>query len=387
MGEKIGIKFIAPDAEMKDDLNISPELQKRKGDRLHELKQLRVQKRTRPDFIHVVRRAPLYKSWISTAPYVSNRGGKFAYFDSAGSGATVYWMDRQFYLPNSDLTGYQMTEHRLMAEGISGDIELWNGIPMGDHGGCMLSLIGGSRHGVIPLNSERGDGARLTIVRIYPVVSSFLSGIGAIITELELRTERDEQVSTYTIIGTALSVPQSRFGPMLQLETAALFRRLANQYQAVVVVSSGMMNDRPANENEWPATLAQHPDIPIIVASGVHYYRNSAPPSPFLTLNAPSVGICRHINNDVHISGLSPAVAITTALATDMLTRPKVREKLFIDNPALAPDEEKILALRPVSAKIRDYLDSLAFDHGSTGFRSVWNGLDPEEPDINRYSA
>lgn len=337
--------------------------------------------------MHVELQAPLYKTWISTAPYVSNRDEKFAYFDSAGSGATVYWIDRQFYLPNSDLTGYLMAEHRLVAEGISLENDEWDRIPIGDHGGCMLSLIGGSQHGIIPLNSERGDGARLKIVKTNPVVSSFLSGVGAIITELELRTERNEQVNTYTVIGTALSVPQSRFGPMLQLEAAVLFKILTNQYQAVVVVSSGIANNRPANENVWPATIAQYPDIPIIVASGVHYYYGSVRRSSFLTLNAPSLGICRHINNDAIINGLSPAVAITTALATDMLTRPKVRDKLFINNPTLAPDEEKLLALRPVSAKIRDYLDSLAYDHGSTGYRSLWNGLDPDVTDINRYSA
>lgn len=122
-----------------------------------------------------------------------------------------------------------MAEHRLVAEGISREKDEWDRIPIGDHGGCMLSLIGGSRHGVIPLNSERGDGARLKIVKTNPVVSSFLSGIGAIITELELRSERNEQVSTYTIIVTALSVPQSRFGLMLQLEAAVLFKILTNQ--------------------------------------------------------------------------------------------------------------------------------------------------------------
>lgn len=387
MGEKIGIKFIAPDAEMEDDMNISPGVQKRHEDKLHAHKKSRVQKRVKTDFIHVSLGAPLYKSWISTAPYVPNYGERYAYFDSAGSGATVYWIDRQFYLPNPDLRGYLMAEHRLMAEGISPENELWNMIPMGDHGGCMLSLIGGSQHGVMPFNYDRGDGARLKIVRIYPVVSSFLSGIGAIITDLELRTERNERVSSYTVIGTALSVPQSRFGSMLQLEAAVLFKILTDQYQAVVVVSSGMMNDRPRSENVWPATIAQHPDIPIIIVSGVHYYDGSARHYPFLSLNAPSLGICKHINDDVRIGGLSPAVAITTALATDMLTRPKVRDKLFIDNPALAPDEEKHLASRPVSAKIRDYLDSLAFDHGSSGLRSVWNGINPQETDINQYSA
>lgn len=160
-----------------------------------------------------------------------------------------------------------MAEHRLVAEGISREKDEWDRIPIGDHGGCML------RHGVIPLNSERGDGARLKIVKTNPVVSSFLSGIGAIITELELRSERNEQVSTYTIIGTALSVPQSRFGLMLQLEAAVLFKILTNQYQAVVVVSSGIINNRPTNENVWPAIIAQYPDIPLIVASGVHYYQ------------------------------------------------------------------------------------------------------------------
>lgn len=91
--------------------------------------------------------------------------------------------------------------------------------------------------------------------------------------------------------------------------------------------------------------------------------------------------------NGAHIEGVSPSVAIVTALAADMLTRPKVRAKLFIDNPALAPDEQRLEALRPVSAKIRDYLDSLAYDRWSLGLRGVWNGLDPEITDINQYTA
>lgn len=78
MGSKIGIKFIAPDAEMEDDMTISQGVQKRQGERLFAHKQLRVQKRVRPDFIHVELQAPLHKAWISTAPYVSNRGAKFA---------------------------------------------------------------------------------------------------------------------------------------------------------------------------------------------------------------------------------------------------------------------------------------------------------------------
>ena len=93
------------------------------------------------------------------------------------------------------------------------------------------------------------------------------------------------------------------------------------------------------------------------------------------------------------IRGYSPAVDTITALAADMLTRPKVRAKLFVDNPALAPDEQKPTALLPVSAKIRDYIDSKAFDRVSYGgqptprVRSVWTGLDPDVEDINKYRA
>lgn len=387
MGENIGIKFIEPDAEMEDDMEISSGVQKRRLDKLHVHRQPRVQKRVEPDFIHVVRYAPLHLSYLSTAPNRHNQYEKYAYFDSAGVGTTVYWIDSQFYMPNPDLTDYEMAANRLMAEGISPSSEEWTGTR--DHGGCMLSIIGGTAHGVIPSNPTREDRPRLKIVRVDLTISSFFSGIEAIITQLELRTEGNERVSTYTVIGTALAIPQSRLGRMLQLEAAVLFKLLTTQYQAIVVVSSGTRNHVPAPENFWPATIAGYPDIPIIVVSGAHYYLSSPLPSagPYITLNAPSFAVCKHINNDARIDGASPAVAILTALAADMLTRPKVRAKLFIDNPALAPDEQKLMALQPVSAKIRDYLDSLAFDHGNLGLRGVWNGLDPDNEDINQYSA
>lgn len=130
---------------------------------------------------------------------------------------------------------------------------------------------------------------------------------------------------------------------------------MTNDLQAIVVVSAGNIDD-PDPQNLWPATISQHPDIPIIVASGVYFpfYLGRARESPYLTLNAPEFDTCKHINVGGIIRGYSPAVATTTALAADMLTQPKVRAKLFVDNPALAPDEQKPTALLPVSAKIRD---------------------------------
>lgn len=72
---------------------------------------------------------------------------------------------------------------------------------------------------------------------------------------------------------------------MLQLGVAVLFKILTDQYREVVVVSSGIKNNRPAIENVWHATIAQYPDIPIILASGVHYYHGLVRRTPLVTLN------------------------------------------------------------------------------------------------------
>lgn len=203
------------------------------------------------------------------------------------------------------------------------------------------------------------------------------------------------------MIGSALTVPESRFGRFLQVEAAALFKMLTNTFQAVVVVSAGAADHRQSN-SIWPAAITlQYPDIPLIIAKGANSHgfsgRGFGAQDPFPILRAPDFGSCQYLDAERTISGSEPAIAIITGLATDMLTRPKVRTKLFIDNPALAPDEQKLLALRPVSAKIRDYLDSKPFDQ-MDGYRDigqpmnaevriVWNGLDPDNPDIGSYEA
>ena len=403
MGEKIGIKFIAPDAEMKGDLESSPKVQKRQSEKSFENRQSRVQKRSRPDFIHV--REETFETaslaFLSTPPDRENVELRFAWFDSVGSGATVYWIDHQFYLLNPELETYNMAANRLMAEDVSPQGEEWTSTQHGDHGGCMLSMIGGPRLGIMPQQIERGSWPQLKIVKVKPLVSSFLSGIGAIINELELRIERNERVHTYTVIGSSLTVPESRFGPFLQAEAAILFKMLTNTFQAVVVVSAG-----PADElqsiNIWPAAISrQYPDIPIITAKGASVFgpsnRGFGAQDPFPILRAVSVGRCKYFNADRNVYGSEPAIAYITGLATDMLTRPKVRAKLFIDNPAQAPNEQNLQAPSLVSAKIRDYLDLKSYDRMdgyrdvdqpmNAELRAVWNGLDPENPDINSYEA
>lgn len=82
-------------------------------------------------------------------------------------------------------------------------------------------------------NVDRSDGLQLKMVKVDRPISSFFSGIQAIITELELRTERNERVSTWTVIGTHLMMQGRQLGRMLQLEAAVLFQILTIQYQTV----------------------------------------------------------------------------------------------------------------------------------------------------------
>lgn len=147
MDENIGIKLIEPDVEMDDVMEIPSEKpSKRQSNKIHVRRQLRVRENVnRPDFIVVNRGAPEYKALVSTPPNHNNLNRDFAYFSSAGDGATIYWIDRQFDMFNPDLRQYRMTENRLMAEGVSQE---W-ARPTRDHGGCMLSIIGGFEHGLL----------------------------------------------------------------------------------------------------------------------------------------------------------------------------------------------------------------------------------------------
>lgn len=132
-------------------------------------------------------------------------------------------------MPNSDLKGHQIAEHPLVAKGVFSKDDQWNIILMRDDRGYILFLISGSQHGIIFINFEYVDGAQLKIGKIYLLVSFFFSGIGAIIINLKLRTDKNNQVNTYIIIGTTLSVPQSQFDHILQIETVLLFKILRNR--------------------------------------------------------------------------------------------------------------------------------------------------------------
>ncbi len=398
MGEKIGIEFIEPDEDAKNDVeSLSNDDGKRSLPKFENLdrnsiaRPWRTKKRASPDFIRVTTDAPLHLAYISTPPGYSNPNNVYASFDSAGELVHIYWIDSNFNPENNDLESYTMSQHQLMAE----DIDL-GGDPLdntqSDHGGCMLSIVGGERFGVLH-RDERPNGVQLVFVKVNERVSSFLSGLQTIITELERRIESGSVfIHAYTVIGTSLVVKKAL--PGIQNQAADLFKRLI-QFGVVIVVAAG--NDRtedgapfPVLPDIWPGSFSLNPETPLIVAGAimVSYGTDFSPSNTLPMLRAPSEATCQRGQVLARITGTSAPTAIITGLAADMLSRGKVRTKLYFEFPEQEPEPERLLN-RPVAAKIRDYLDQKSHDRrgGRLNINGVWNGLDPRDLNIANYEA
>lgn len=175
-----------------------------------------------------------------------------------------------------------MSENRLMAEGITPSSREWT--ETRDHGGCALSVIGGSQYGLILFNPERRDGPRLKIVG-QSKSQLFLQWNRSHHQRTRAPYTKNERVSTYTVIGTVIGISIS-FGSMLQVEAAVLFKILTTQCEAVVVVSLGSSDGNPAPESYWPSNIARDPNIPIIKVAGARYYIST--PAPSVTPSPPS---------------------------------------------------------------------------------------------------
>ncbi|MCJ1349262.1 hypothetical protein MMC31_007498 [Peltigera leucophlebia] len=400
MEENIGIEFIAPDEDVKNDVeSLSNDFGKRalpkfeNQDRQSITRPWRTKKRALPDFIRVTTNAPIHLAYISTPPDYENPNDVYASFDSAGEAVNIYWIDSSFYPENDELDSYTMSQHQLMAEDIDISGNQWDNTQP-DHGGCMLSIVGGERFGVLRRDT-RQNGVQLSFVKVNERISSFLSGLQAIITELERRTESgDVFIHAYTVIGTSLVVKKSL--PGIQNKAAELFKTLIYQFGAVIVVAAG--NDRGANgrpmpvlNDVWPASFSLNPETPLIVAGAIRIYSEAdfSPSDTLPILRAPLDARCQYGQVFKRIRGTSPPTAIITGLAADMLSRQKVRAKLYFDFPEREPEPERLLN-RPVAAKIRDYLDQKSYDRRGSrlySVKGVWNGLDPRNLDIASYEA
>ena len=246
----------------------------------------------------------------------------------------------------------------------------------------MLSLIAGHFNGVAETETS------LNIVLVNLRTSSFLSGLQAIITQLEGNIKRGVVVKGWTVVGTALTSPESIRGMINQIKGTGLVKKLINVYQDVFVVAAGDISTGP--KGQWPASIAKDPTIPIIVAGAVdmetHLVASYSQSGPLVSLYAPGKGLCSWVSNTAVANGVSTATAIITGLVIEMLSRSKVRDWLYLDRPEEAPYSERNLAKRLVAAKIGGYLKEKSYNRLGPlaetvgGVESVWNGLMPDNP-------
>lgn len=368
MAENIGIEAIVPDDELKDSIVGLP----------------RIQRREWINSISVEESAPSHLAYISTPPNYDNIKMKYAYFGHGGFGATIYWIDTELYLPNEDISYFDLPDNRLAAEHIALDGDTWAN-PSRDQGGCKLSIICGDTRGVL-------REPKIKFVKVNTRMSSFLSGLQAILGDLKLRTSQNERVHRWTVVGTGLTVPSpsklsSRFS---QRKATELIKDLIYSYDVVFVVSAGLNEGSTTTVSNWPASIAGDVQMPIIVAGAIETDTNTvpsySPENPFVSVHAPGLGWCKHGLDIGSVIGTSVASAIVTALAADFLTRPYLRQSLFIDKPSDSPFAGTSLALLPVSAKIRNHMRKISYDRlgrKSSELKAVWNGLNPEN--LNEY--
>ena len=372
--ENIGIEDIVPDEEMKFDVARGAPL---------------IQRRESP-LVQVEENMPKHLAYISTPPFYDNRNNIYARIERSGAGITAYWIDAQFSYANLEID--QRIRNRLTAE----DYRSKEPSSDADHGGCMLSLIAGHYYGVA------GKMTSLKIVLVNRRISSFLSGLQAIIGNLEHQKKWGVEIKGRIVVGTALTKPESIRGILNQLKGTGLVKKLINVYQVVFVVAAGDISTSTTSpsKGQWPASIAKDPTIPIIVAGAVdmqtHLVASYSPsPSagllpPDSLLYAPGKGTCSWGSDSAVAEGISTATAIITGLVIEMLSRSKVREYLYLDHPEDAPSRERNLAKRPVAAKIRSYLEEKSYNRLDPtaempiggAVKSIWNGLRPDNPSL-----
>lgn len=334
-------------------------------------------------------------AYISTPPGVSNVDHLYASFDNAGKGVTAYWIDSELYTQNKDLARQNLALGRLQAADFPRR-NRWSEAA-NDHGGCMLSLAIGSRYGVARHADYRAVGVKLR-------TSSFISGLQAIVDDLSSRLSPSlpgmapispASIRGYTVVGTGLTIDKGDMNPQGMRDAssrgynedkaATLVKRLIEEFQVVFVAATGDIDspdDVSRSVNTWPASLAQDPQIPILVVGAVNIRDNTvykySVSSSVVTIHAPGDGTCMHGLSERIYHGTSVAAAITVGLALDLLSREYRRQHLRLDRNVM-----ETVAPISVSAKIRNYMMKKSWTReGGPGAGAVWNGLDPFHPDV-----
>lgn len=328
-------------------------------------------------------------SFISTPPDTTNPNRKYAYFPNAGQGVTTYVVDSGADPNNIDFTTHNVIKgwlYGMTAEKTEGDLEMWD---QKGHGTCMASKIAGARSGL----SRKTD---LYIVKVFiNLVSSIIDGLAQIIEHLKYRKLNGEKVEGWTAVNIALSFPRTRMG-INERRVELLIRELIEKFQAVVIVAAGNIRkfDAPFSEiNRWPAILSLKPDLPIITVGAVKVRDGAARAAsmggPARTVSGPGEGWCAQGPGDgtKYSQGTSMACAAVTGVIADLLSRRWLRKDLGLDDPrfSISISNGRVLPNpQPdsIAQIIRDYVVRKSYPRGIGTDNVVWNGLDPERPDL-----
>lgn len=317
--------------------------------------------------------APGYKT-----PYW-DEGSYYKHFQNVGKGVTLYWIDWSYFGKGSDLT--QTRLRTLYAEDVDpslGERPSPPGKYYDDHGGCCLSIAGGSRYGVV----KKAD---LVMVITGEDSASFISGLWRIIKDLDERQARSERIKGWTVVGTSINYAKGySSNDVNEREAKKLIGRLINQYQVVFVAAAGnQVQGQPqyASPYGWPASYAADTKFPIIVvgamalASGAGW-GNMAHYSlveDYLKLTAPGDCLCeRNGDGMVTMEGTSGAAAMAAGAAADYLSRNYFRiyyDLELNEGPELQPMADS------VAAKVFQYLVKKSYARKAGGPLCIWNAF------------
>ena len=324
----------------------------------------------------------------------------YAHFENVGEGITVYYLDISIDLSNPEFSN--VLQQVLFAQHVNPDEQFGEGEydradeNQADHGGCMLSLIGGATLGV-------ARKAKLIHVKVRLTAASMLSGLVQIIKHLHAREQAGERVKGKTVVGTSIQIPQVGRG-INERKAGEIIKGLIEKYQVVFIASAGNVQKRDKkNNNEqkngvinnWPASLASHADIPIITVGGIDITTGFLDPGSkagsLLTISAPWQATCLTLGGEVDCLGTSGAGAMLVGAAADVLSRDYLRHYLALDD-----DDQKegggggggggkgvgISAGggdggASVAEKVKRYLVGKAYSRAVGGPIAAWNGLYP----------
>lgn len=251
------------------------------------------------------------------------------------------------------------------------------GKPYDDHGGCCLSIVGGSRYGVV-------KNADLVVVITGEDAASFISGLWRIIRDLDERQARSKRIRGWTVVGTSISHKKGDVNNINEGEAKKLIERLINQYQVVFVAAAGNQVDgqlQYGSLDGWPASYAADINFPIIVvgamalASGAGWgnMAHYSQVADYLKLTAPGNCFCERAgHNMITMEGTSTAAAMAAGAAADYLSRSYFRTYYNLElneAPELQPMADS------VAAKVFQYLVKKAHARKKGGPLCIWNAF------------